>query len=118
MPGGFPGNVPTPKVFPTQVPVNADEVLRREFEKERIRREIIAGEMAMARRRELEEEVRAEMASESALGIPLGISFRERVSITGDTSFNPILRRYQDININNHNNLCTLVSILASYLFG
>nr|KYP51466.1 hypothetical protein KK1_026753 [Cajanus cajan] len=43
--------------------------IRRELEKEEIRREIIAAEMA--RRRELEEEVRREMASERPLGIPM-----------------------------------------------
>lgn len=51
-----------------RVPV-ADEALWRQMEKEKIRREIIAGEIA--RRRELEEEVSRELAMERTFGIPM-----------------------------------------------
>lgn len=58
---------------------NASEALRRELEKEQIRREIIAG--GIARRRELEEEVRRELALERGWGGPHGFSFGERMSM-------------------------------------
>ncbi|KAL2962978.1 hypothetical protein AAZX31_17G175200 [Glycine max] len=82
--GGYPGNVPAPRVFRTPVPVNAGEAFRRELEKKQIRREILAREMT--RRRELEEEVRREIAIERVLGIP----FRERawVSLNQDQGMN------------------------------
>ncbi|KAH1117258.1 hypothetical protein GLYMA_17G072700v4 [Glycine max] len=82
--GGYPGNVPAPRVFRTPVPVNAGEAFRRELEKKQIRREILAREMT--RRRELEEEVRREIALERVLGIP----FRERawVSLNQDQGMN------------------------------
>nr|KYP51467.1 hypothetical protein KK1_026754 [Cajanus cajan] len=75
--------------------MDVEEVSQHELEKqqiqrkEEIRREIIAGEMA--RRRELEEEVRRETAFEKSFGIPTqrpeGISFQPPVS----TFFNPIM---------------------------
>lgn len=66
------------------MPVNAGEAFRRELEKKQIRREILAREMT--RRRELEEEVRREIAIERVLGIP----FRERawVSLNQDQGMN------------------------------
>ncbi|XP_020231266.1 uncharacterized protein LOC109811839 [Cajanus cajan] len=77
------------------VSMDVEEVSQHELEKqqiqrkEEIRREIIAGEMA--RRRELEEEVRRETAFEKSFGIPTqrpeGISFQPPVS----TFFNPIM---------------------------
>ncbi|KAK7265073.1 hypothetical protein RJT34_32689 [Clitoria ternatea] len=76
--GGFSGNVPAPTFFRLPAPGFANQALRhelerevrRELEKEQIRREIIAGEIAQ--RRELEEEVRREMAMERQLqGIPV-----------------------------------------------
>ncbi|XP_047169081.1 uncharacterized protein LOC124837683 isoform X1 [Vigna umbellata] len=83
--GGFSGIIRGSKMYPTSVPINPEEVIRREMEreqirremeKEEIRREILAGEMA--RRMELEEEVRRELMSERALGITCG----ERVSLS------------------------------------
>lgn len=56
-----------PNTFRVAVGGGGSEALRRELEKEQIRREIIAGEIA--RRRELEEEVRRELALERALGM-------------------------------------------------
>lgn len=41
------------------------------MEKNKISREIFADEMTLAQRRELEEEVLKEMASERALGMPM-----------------------------------------------
>lgn len=59
------------------------------MEKNKISREIFADEMTLAQRRELEEEVLKEMASERALGMPMqkqvGNSILEWVSM----SFNP-----------------------------
>ncbi|XP_027917727.1 uncharacterized protein LOC114176770 isoform X2 [Vigna unguiculata] len=93
--GGFSGIIPAPpRMYPTPVPINSEEAIRqeiereqirREIEKEEIRREILAGERA--RRLELEEEVRRELASERALKMPIhrmeGITYGERgVSLT------------------------------------
>ncbi|KAK7347609.1 hypothetical protein VNO80_22145 [Phaseolus coccineus] len=106
-PGGFPGSggfrsiIPSsPRVYPTSVPINAEEAIRREMvreqirrelEKEEIRREILAGEMAW--RRDLEEEVRRELASERALRMPMqrmeGVAFGEGVF---SLSMNPRMR--------------------------
>jgi len=75
------------------------EQIRRELEKEEIRREILAREMAW--RRDLEEEVRREMASERALRMPMhrmeGVTFGERVF---SYSMNPGMR----LNNPDHNN--------------
>ncbi|KAJ1433581.1 Zinc finger C2H2-type [Sesbania bispinosa] len=83
--GGFASMFPSQNVFRMPVGNGASEALRRELEKEQIRREIIAGEIL--RRRELEEEVRRELALERELGLqmqrslitptPQGFSFQE-----------------------------------------
>lgn len=87
--GCFPSNALTPTVFLTPVSINADEAFWRELEKEHIQPGIMASKMALARRLEMEEEVRREMASERALGIPVqrseGILIPQGVS----KSFNP-----------------------------
>lgn len=81
------------------------EQIRREMEKEEIRREILAGEMAW--RRELEEEVRRELASERALRMPMhrieGVTFGERVSLSmnPDKRMNPELRLNSPVNSDN-----------------
>ncbi|CAL0307062.1 unnamed protein product [Lupinus luteus] len=83
---GFSGMIPSPRHTSFPMPTNsARETLRRELEKEQIRREIIAGEIE--RRRELEEEVRRELALERGWGMTMaetshGFSFEERVSMT------------------------------------
>lgn len=64
--------VPSPITNTFRMPLNngnAGEALRRELEKAQIRREIIAGEVA--RRLELEEEVRRELAMERGWGIAM-----------------------------------------------
>ncbi|KAE9602360.1 putative transcription factor C2H2 family [Lupinus albus] len=79
------GMIPSPRHNSFPMPMNsASESLRRELEKEQIRREIIAGEIR--RRRELEEEVRRELALERGWGMTTaetshGFSFKERVSM-------------------------------------
>ncbi|CAL0330421.1 unnamed protein product [Lupinus luteus] len=81
---GFPGMIPSSRYRSFRMPMsNANEALWRELEKEKIRREIITGEIE--RRRELEEEVRRELAAERGWGMtmaatPHGFSFDERVS--------------------------------------
>ncbi|XP_019453546.1 PREDICTED: uncharacterized protein LOC109355062 isoform X3 [Lupinus angustifolius] len=79
------GMIPSPRHNSFPMPMNSTrETLRRELEKEQIRREIIAGEIE--RRRELEEEVRRELALERGWGMAMaetshGFSFEERVSM-------------------------------------
>lgn len=107
--------VPSPMPNTFRIPLNngnAGEALRRELEKAQIRREIIAGEVA--RRLELEEEVRRELAMERGWGIamqrdlgaamqrnlvaappppppppPHRFSFKERVAILLDPGLSP-----------------------------
>ncbi|OIW19483.1 hypothetical protein TanjilG_09503 [Lupinus angustifolius] len=82
--GGFPGMIPSSRNSSFRMPMsNGNEALWRELEKEQIRREIITGEIE--RRRELEEEVRRELAAERRWGMTMaatshGFSFDERVS--------------------------------------
>ncbi|KAE9601722.1 putative transcription factor C2H2 family [Lupinus albus] len=82
--GGFPGMIPSSRHSSFRMPMsNANEALWRELEKEQIRREIITGEIEQ--RRELEEEVRRELAAERGWGMTMaatshGFSFDERVS--------------------------------------
>ncbi|KAK7388386.1 hypothetical protein VNO78_23202 [Psophocarpus tetragonolobus] len=99
---GFPSNMLPPRVFPTTVPINAEELRRhlereqiwRELEKEEIRREIIASEMA--RRLELEEEVRREMALERATTIPIN---RQEEITSKDSVINPRMNHVGKINM-------------------
>lgn len=70
---GFSCNVPVSSFLPPFVGSNSRETFQqglekeqrlRELEKEKIRREILMSEMKLAQRKELEEEVRREMAEE------------------------------------------------------
>ncbi|CAJ1948078.1 unnamed protein product [Sphenostylis stenocarpa] len=77
------------------------EEIRWEVEKEDIRREIMISEMRLARRKELEEEVRKEMA-EGVVGIsiqrPPRITFPEPISMP----FNPTLSQVSHDNLITH----------------
>ncbi|KAJ7955654.1 Zinc finger protein like [Quillaja saponaria] len=77
---------PVPNRHPLQNPNNVPEAIQRELEKEQIRREIIAAEVA--RRQMLEAEVRREliMGREIAMRKPgaKGLSFEERVIMQFD----------------------------------
>ncbi|KAL5184969.1 hypothetical protein HKD37_17G048569 [Glycine soja] len=70
------------------------EKIWRELEKEGIRREIIAREMAFAQRRELEDEVRKELELERTFRISMqrsdGITFREPISVSFNHSMGPL----------------------------
>lgn len=97
--GGFPSNALTSKILPMSLPGNVDNVYQWEFKiesrqrepkKTEIKREIIAYEIALSRRRELKEEVKRKWHRrkhrESKLMIRSeGMSLPEGVSM----SFNP-----------------------------
>ncbi|KAL9303598.1 hypothetical protein ACSQ67_020861 [Phaseolus vulgaris] len=105
---GFPSNVAVPSFVPAFVGTSSRETFQQELQKEQkilrelvkeeIRREIIISEMILARRKELEEEVRREMA-EGIGKIPMQrlprISFGEPISMP----FNPTMTQFSD---NNH----------------
>ncbi|XP_014508415.1 uncharacterized protein LOC106767960 isoform X2 [Vigna radiata var. radiata] len=99
--GGFPGIIPTTRMYPTSVPISPEEVIRREMEREQIRREMEKDEIRreilaneMARRMELEEEVRRELMSERALKMPIhrmeGINYGSLSMIPGRRLHNSV----------------------------
>lgn len=56
-----------PTVFPRPMSTNANEAFRQGLKKEKIKREIMANEITLAREQEIEKEVRMKMMLEKAL---------------------------------------------------
>lgn len=87
--GGFPSNALTSKILPMSLPGNVDNVYQWEFKiesrqrepkKTEIKREIIAYEIALSRRRELKEEVKRKMTSQKASRIQINDKIRGNVT--------------------------------------
>lgn len=87
--GGFPSNALTSKILPMSLPGNVDNLYQWEFKiesrqrepkKAEIKREIIAYEIALSRRRELKEEVKRKMTSQKASRIQINDKIRGDVT--------------------------------------
>ncbi|KAL5152837.1 hypothetical protein HKD37_19G052486 [Glycine soja] len=84
----FPGNILMPTVFPRPMSTNANEAFRQGLKKEKIKREIMANEITLAREQEIEKEVR--MKKISTASFDRGLSSETYSSSTPAATFSAL----------------------------